>query len=163
MTDVKNYRLMSMPHAQCRVEIRTTYADTAPQDTAPHRTAPQDTAPQDSIKFGTRVTLFSYDTAVLTIVHDSISAPRILKVYGSGIYSRTTSRHINSFTTEFFGSNLYHLVKRALSKNRSLERMRLFDTYMLHLWDVASPSELILFHNRVQSYHNNAKRYTGRY
>lgn len=84
---VGQYRLMSMPHAQCRVYIRR------------------------FIKSGVSVELVSYETSVLVINSD----PEVgTMLYCSGTYSPTTARHINRFTREFCGDNKYHECKSAL-------------------------------------------------
>lgn len=83
----KQYRLLSMPHAQCRVYIKR-FDD-------------------DSVS----VELVSYDTSVL-IINSNPSVGTAL--YCSGTYSVTTSRHINRFTREFCGESEYHVCKSAL-------------------------------------------------
>lgn len=82
----KQYRLLSMPHAQCRVYLR-------------------------SFDYGVSVELISYDTSVC-IINYSPDAGAAL--YCSGTYSLTTRRHINCFTREFCGYNKYFECKSAI-------------------------------------------------
>ena len=83
----KQYRLLSMPHAQCRVYIKR-FDD-------------------ESVS----VELVSYETSVLIIN----SNPAIgTALYCSGTYSVTTARHINRFTREFCGDNKYFECKSAV-------------------------------------------------
>lgn len=84
------YRLHSMPSAQCYVTIQ-----------------------HDSDSNRIIIELTSYDTLVVCAILDSDSSLRLLC---SGTYSTTTARHINRFTTEFFGENLYSDCKR-VTKN----------------------------------------------
>ncbi len=84
---VKRYKLRSMPSAMCNVTIA-----------------------QDDV--GVDITLRSYYTDVLNISVDNEHFS--VTLFATGIYSVTTARHINRFTTEFFGVNLYHEIKREL-------------------------------------------------
>ena len=79
------YRLEPMPKAQCHVTIQ--------------RRSIND--------FEAR--LISYSTVVL-VAHYTNDA---LELLCSGTYSVTTARHINRFTTQFFGKNLYYPCKEA--------------------------------------------------
>ena len=82
------YRLLSMPHAQCRVYIKR-FDD-----------------------HSVSVELVSYETSVLLIN----SIPSVgTALYCSGIYSVTTARHINRFTREFCGENKYYECKSAIN------------------------------------------------
>lgn len=83
----KQYRLLSMPHAQCRVYIKR--FDNG----------------------GVSVELISYDTSVCIINYNPYIGSAL---YCSGTYSVTTARHINRFTREFCGDNKYHECKSAL-------------------------------------------------
>lgn len=86
-TSAKQYRLLSMPHAQCRVYIKR------------------------FINGGVSVELISYDTSVLILN----SNPDVgAALYCSGTYSVTTARHINRFTREFCKDNKYYECKSAL-------------------------------------------------
>lgn len=86
-TSAKQYRLMSMPYAQCRVSMKR-FDDG-----------------------GVSLELVSYDTSVLFLNYN----PEVgAALYCSGTYSTTTSRHINRFTREFCGENKYHECKSAL-------------------------------------------------
>ena len=86
-TFAKQYRLLSMPNAQCRVYLKR-FDD-------------------ESVS----VELVSYETSVCIINYHPDS---IAELYCSGTYSVTTSRHINRFTREFCGENKYHECKSAL-------------------------------------------------
>lgn len=83
---IEYYRLRSMPYAQCHVELSV----------------------DDSGLFKS-VTLVSYSTKILTLNYTD-------KVWCTVNYSvncsRTTARHVNSFTYEFFGRNLYYELRR---------------------------------------------------
>ena len=80
------FRLESMQHAQCHVTIQ-----------------------RRSLK-DVEARLISYSTVVLVAQGTPEGGVRLMC---SGTYSVTTARHINRFTTEFFGSNLYYECKRA--------------------------------------------------
>lgn len=103
--EIKRFRLDSMPSAQCHVEI------------------------EHSEQGINRIKLISYETNVVEIV--IINSESLREKYkfagvvycspGNGswsyncsdrTYSPTTARHINRFTNEFFGENMYHQVKR---------------------------------------------------
>lgn len=86
-TFAKQYRLLSMPHAQCRVYIKR-FDDNS-----------------------VSVELVSYDTSVLLLNYNPAVGAAL---YCSGTYSVTTARHINRFTHEFCGDNKYHDCKSAL-------------------------------------------------
>lgn len=81
------YRLLSMPRAQCRVYIKR-FDD-------------------ESVS----VELVSYETSVLLVNYHPDSGAAL---YCSGTYSVTTARHINRFTRELFGDSKYHECKSAL-------------------------------------------------
>lgn len=84
---VGHYRLLSMPHAQCRVYIKR-FDDGS-----------------------VSVELISYDTRVLIANYHPDSGAEL---FCSGTYSRTTSRHINRFTRELFGDSKYFECKSAV-------------------------------------------------
>ena len=84
------YRLESMKNAQCHVTI--------------NRRSMKDVEAR----------LISYSTIVLVAQGTPEGGVRLLC---SGTYSPTTARHINRFTKEFFGSNLYHACKEATRQN----------------------------------------------
>lgn len=85
-----SYRLESMQHAQCHVIIQ-----------------------RRSLK-DVEARLISYSTLVLVAQGTPEGSVRLLC---SGTYSPTTARHINRFTKEFFGMNLYHACKEATRKS----------------------------------------------
>lgn len=91
----KDFRLSSMPSAMCHVTIKRF----------------GETCEEQSIS----VELWSYYTHVLTIYYHADD--QSLELHASGVYSRTTAKHINRFTTEFLGENLYHLVKSVCAKS----------------------------------------------
>lgn len=80
------YCLHSMPHAQCHVELSV-----------------------DDSGLVKSVTLVSYSTKILTLNYTD-------KVWCTVNYpvdcSMTTARHVNRFTSEFLGRNLYQELKR---------------------------------------------------
>ena len=80
------FRLESMQHAQCHVTIQ--------------RRSLNDVEAR----------LISYSTVVLVAQGTPEGGVRLMC---SGTYSVTTARHINRFTTEFFGNSLYYACKRA--------------------------------------------------
>ncbi len=82
----KQFRMHSMPSAQCHVNITHT-------------------------EDGAEVELVSYNTSVC-VIHESSYG---IILYCSGTYSNTTARHINRFTAEFLGSSRYFDCKSALS------------------------------------------------
>lgn len=83
----KQYRLLSMPHAQCRVYIKRFDNGSVSAE------------------------LISYDTSVLLLNYNPDQGAAL---YCSGTYSATTARHINRFTREFCEYNRYHECKAAL-------------------------------------------------
>ena len=86
---IRKYRLNSMRYAQCHVAITNDMNC-------------------DSVS----IELISYSTSVCKIILSRSSVGKIAELYASGTYSATTARHINRFTREFCGVNLYHDVKR---------------------------------------------------
>lgn len=94
MYDRKDYRLASMPSAQCHV--RFYYSDGELEE----------------------VWLVSYNTTVIVISGLNTSNP----YWGcSGVYSKTTARHINRFTSEFLGENLYQTAKNIAMTGEVIE------------------------------------------
>lgn len=78
----QRFRMHTMPKAQCHVHIFM-------------------------CDDGIQVDLISYSTLVCRA--RLIGSKLTLEC--TGVYTRTTSRHINRFTTEFFGKNLYYTCK----------------------------------------------------
>lgn len=148
MNTVNNYRLMSMPSAQCYVEIVKEWDE--PNDmeikAAPHRVT---------------VTLISYTTRVCSIVIFPHDKPRLVCL-ASGTYSNTTARHINRFTTEFFGVNLYSTI-------RDITHAKPNDSFIIRgekMWMCRATSDTTRIANAMQKvfdYTQNAKRFTGKY
>ena len=91
----KDYRLASMPSAMCHVIIKR-YGETCEEQAI-------------------SVELWSYYTHVLTI--DYHAHDQSFELHASGTYSVTIARHINRFTREFLGENLYHSIKNVCSKS----------------------------------------------
>ena len=86
---IKKYHLHSMPSAQCHVEImRGDYGELR------------------------AVRLVSYRTTMLTLEVDYNNDSVVCKVNYHVDCSKTTARHVNRFTTEFFGENKYHELKK---------------------------------------------------
>lgn len=81
-----NYRLRSMPSAQCHVEFITDFG---------------------VLK---EVRLVSYYTAILSVkYHDTDADVEVMHPVNC---SPTTARHVNRFTTELLGTNEYHALKK---------------------------------------------------
>lgn len=124
------YRLESMPRAQCHVSIQ-----------------------RRSLK-DVEACLISYETLVLVAQGTPDGGVRLLC---SGTYSTTTARHINRFTKEFFGRNLYHSCKRA--KSKSDLQFELVDEYTF------TSAEAERFRATVKRYESgeHTRRYYGNY
>ena len=149
MNIIRNYRLMSMPSAQCYVEILKEWD--CPNDTeikdAPHRVT---------------ITLVSYSTRVCSIVIDPIASPPKMAVLASGTYSNTTARHINRFTQEFFGVNLYNTIRdvtRVMGENTYVVRGQ----RMALCRATSEAGRIVNAMQKVFDYTQNAKRFTGKY
>ena len=82
---INRYRLQSMQSAQCHVVIATDEHDCV-----------------------VSASLVSYQTTVCKIYYSGA----FVRMECYGTYSNTTARHINRFTTEFCGENMYHECKR---------------------------------------------------
>lgn len=123
MYDRKDYRLASMPSAQCHV--RFYYSNGVLEE----------------------VWLVSYNTVVIAIRGLETSNP-----YWScsGVYSRTTARHIGRFTQEFLGSNLYQSAKTIAMTGEVIE---------------LDKSETIAVHQQVAFYEDGfgGKKFYGNY
>ena len=64
----------------------------------------------DGLGYLSKVVLVSYHSVILEC--DTMQGPDVwIKVVTPVNYSRTTARHVNWFTTNFFGKNLYHELK----------------------------------------------------
>ena len=84
-----NYHMISMPAAQCHIEFDV-----------------------DNFSILRNIKLWSYRTMVLNVVVGPDNADAIDIIVGYAVdCSRTTARHVNSFTSELTGSNLYHQLK----------------------------------------------------
>lgn len=94
MYDRKDYRLASMPKAQCHV--RFYYSNGVLEE----------------------VWLVSYNTVVITIMGLETSHPYWTC---TGTYSKTTARHIGRFTAEFLGFNHYHTAKHIAMTGEAIE------------------------------------------
>lgn len=84
-----NYHMISMPAANCHVEFIA-----------------------DDFSILRNIRLWSYSTCILdvSVGPDNKDAIDILVEYAVDC-SHTTERHVNRFTTELTGSNLYHQLK----------------------------------------------------
>lgn len=148
MNQTRKYRLKSMPRAQCHVEIVECF-NLDPSDLVSGTLTP------DSVV----VTLVSYNTRVLSIVLDYVSAPRSVALFATGTYSNTTARHINRFTTEFFGCNLYHNVK-VMSATREAD---IFGTMMYPVLRTENEIMLDRVYEAIDDYIQSGERYKGYY
>lgn len=120
-TTTKKYKLKSMPSAQTHVEIERALMD----------------------GHLVNIWLVSYKTPVLCINLNDETGEITLGVCCRVDYSRTTARHVNRFTTEFFGENLYHQLKK-------------YDFENHHPYNVDFYLHTIL--ETLQWYENNGKR-----
>lgn len=122
------YRLESMPKAQCHVTIQ--------------RRSIND--------FEAR--LISYSTVVL-VAHYTNDA---LELLCSGTYSPTTARHINRFTTQFFGKNLYYPCKKVTDNSGAFRVVAVYSP---------QSTEAECFKSTVKRYETgeHAPRYRGCY
>lgn len=84
----REYRLNSAPGSQCHIAITN-----------------------DRFRNDILIELISYSTSVCKIRLSRYDGNKLAELYASGTYSVTTARHINRFTTEFCGANLYYEVK----------------------------------------------------
>lgn len=118
----KMYKLNSMPFAQCHVEIER----------------------DDKTNNLVRISLVSYRSEVIRIYPDDGCLFKAELVKCAVDYSSTTARHVNRFTTEFFGKNLYFEFKK---------------------FDFEHPVPLVMDEyfraivNALQYYENNGKRF----
>ena len=144
----QRFRLHSMPSAQCYVAIQ-----------------------HDSVSDRTIVELTSYSTLVLSAILDSDKSLRLLC---SGTYSTTTARHINRFTTEFFGENLYHYCKRVVNSPDCFANERIaFGMFYTVFKDIPGDSKYYKhtqnFNRAIECYENDSfgygavKPYRGHY
>lgn len=126
----KDFRLASMPYAQCHVKIKR-YGERCEEQSID-------------------VELWSYYTHVMSISYHADS--QSFDVIASGTYSVTTARHINRFTKEFLGINLYHDVKRACTKELTSEWAKV---------PVAIENTVVeqAFFNRLSYYDRYGKRF----
>ena len=88
MEEIKLYRMASMPGANCKVAIK--FEDGVP----------------------TEIALISYTTTVVVLKKNGDK----YSMECSGTYSQTTRRHINRFTKEFTGENMYYSCRDAVSR-----------------------------------------------
>ena len=128
---IYRFRLQSMQNAQCYVAIET-------NDNGGVVSA----------------TLVSYNTTVLKIYLE--------KGYPvmdcTGVYSVTTARHINRFTTEFCGRNLYHVCKDFVSHPHK------YDSKNIAL-SVADWTQFLIQCRRYlnNAFSQNVRKYFGKY
>lgn len=86
---IKKYHLQSMPAAQCHVELSF-------DDSGLFKSV-------SLVSYSTKILTLDYTTDIWCTVNYSVDC------------SKTTARHVNRFTTEFFGRNLYHELKKLAS------------------------------------------------
>lgn len=127
----KDYRLNDMKSAMCHVNIKR-FCD-ADED--------------DSIT----VELWSYYTKVLTITYTRFDD--ICSVRSRGYFSPTTARHINRFTSEFLGKNLYADIKSACGKDCGT--MKIISVFSLE----DNPKGYLAFARALESYSTEGKRF----
>lgn len=84
-----SYRMLSMPYSNAHVEFIL------------------DNGARLSL-----IRLFSYSTLMLELELDDITFDGTLKICHDVNCSMTTARHVNRFTTELFGKNKYHELKK---------------------------------------------------
>ena len=84
---IEKYHLRSMPAAQCHVCLIT-----------------------DELGAPTAIELYSYRTCILQIYRRPGDVWACYTVFNPA-YSNTTARHVNRFTTELFGINMYYECK----------------------------------------------------
>lgn len=130
------YRLESMQHAECHVTIQR----------------------RDLNDFEAR--LISYQTVVLVAHHTNDG----VELLCSGTYCVTTARHINRFTTEFFGKNLYHGCKRAFDNTDAFPVAEKYPFALVANYPFTS-AEAEQFRATVRRYESgdHAPRYRGYY
>ena len=148
MNTIRNYRLMSMPTAQCYVEIFKEWecSDDTEIKGAPHRVI---------------ITLVSYSTRVCSIVLNLHDKPKMV-VLASGVYSTTTARHINRFTQEFFGVNLYSTIRDvtlAMGENTHIIRGQ----RMVVCRATTETARIANTMQKIFDYTQNGKRFSGKY
>ena len=84
-----NYKMLSMPHANTYVEFIT-----------------------DNFGCLANIRLYSYSTLMLDLSLSRSSYNGVLEVKYPVNCSKTTARHVDRFTTELFGENKYHALKK---------------------------------------------------
>lgn len=106
---IENYRLRSMPSAQCHVEFK-----------------------HDINSALVAIRLVSYSTLILEVdrVEKDGGYVWVTNVKFSPAYSRTTARHVNRFTMELFGCNYYFECKDAWAKEVPLAEVLNTNTIM---------------------------------
>ena len=135
----KDYRLNGMKSAMCHVKI-TRFCD--PKE-------------DGSII----VELWSYYTKVVTIkankkVGKYYVFDNVCEVRSRGYFSRSTMRHINCFTTEFLGENLYWYIKRICGKDCS-------DLVFVCMFDLdKEPNARKALARALETYHASGKHFT---
>ena len=137
MQETNYYRLNSMPSAQCHIKIT-----------------------RDDIKI--IVELVSYSTSVLRLTYDPTdeTVESNLTMQSTGTYSNTTARHINRFTREFLGKNMYHRIKQQVPYSGC-------PWHYIDFMYAKSINYILQFCDTVNNYQSNkfgiVKNYYGRY
>ena len=127
----KDYRLNDMKSAMCHVNIKR-FCD----------------ADEDG---SITVELWSYYTKVVTITYTAFEG--VCSVRSQGYFSPSTARHINRFTNEFLGENLYSDIKSACGKDCG--RMKIISVFNLE----DEPTARTAFCRALETYHVYGKRF----
>lgn len=110
---IESYRLRSMPSTQTHVEFV-----------------------HDNCNELVSIRLVSYSTPILEIdrVEKDGEFVWVTNVVFNPAYSRTTARHVNSFTSELFGCNYYFKCKEAWANESTLADM-LNNNAIMKFWN----------------------------
>lgn len=91
----RSYRMISMPSANAHVEFIV-----------------------DNFSCLTSIRLYSYSTMILDLELNMETCDGVLEVCCEVDYSHTTGLHVNRFTTELFGTNKYHELKKLVKGDK---------------------------------------------
>lgn len=134
-TITRDFRLQSMQSAQAHVRIE-----------------------YDNDFDSVSITLISYTSEVLKIIATRSDFSVRAELFASGTYSVTTTRHINRFTNEFCGTNMYQPIRGALRASK-----------ISGFWVPVGPIDYDIATSQALKYINNSfafgnvKKFTGRY
>lgn len=111
MKVVFNYRMKSMPTANCYVSLLGNKTD------------------DGRVQFD-EIRMYSY-TSLVFRVHVLNSGAMVCENYCPVNYSRTTARQVNRFTTELFGNSKYYAFKETAILELPIERaVDMFSSYL---------------------------------